>query len=263
MAADKSKSLIMAQRLKNLRTERGLSHESLRKALMEKYEIDISIDSLKNYEVSKAQHAKAYKNEGMRVEYLRCLADFYGVSSDYLLGFSDDPSPGKRAVDDLGFSPEVVSWFIELRDMHGAFGIADDIFQSIAFQLLVESLCDYYNSKLAEFIYNEIFLKHFPDLNDVGATQEQIDNFYDDVGRDETRKKFEKPVTDFLHVQRLIWDRDPDSSPLASVATQGEGFTVSELAEYRAEKHLKSTFEGIGYYARDRFDRVVGENGND
>ena len=89
MAADKSKSLIMAQRLKALRTEKGLSHESLRKALMEKYEIDISVDSLKNYEVSKVPHAKAYKNEGMRVEYLRCLAEFYGVSADYLLGLSD------------------------------------------------------------------------------------------------------------------------------------------------------------------------------
>ena len=85
MAGDKSKSLIMAQRLKDLRTERGLSHESLRKALMEKYEMDISVDSLKNYEVSKVPHAKAYKNEGRRQEDLRCLADFYGVSSDYIL----------------------------------------------------------------------------------------------------------------------------------------------------------------------------------
>lgn len=89
MAVDKSKSLIMAQRLKELRNEKGLSHESLRKALMEKYEIDISVDSLKNYEVSKVPHVKAYKNDGMRVEYLRCLADFYNVSADYILGISE------------------------------------------------------------------------------------------------------------------------------------------------------------------------------
>ena len=89
MSVDKSKSLVMAQRLKDLRTQKGLSHESLRKALMDKYEIDISVDSLKNYEVTKVPHVKAYKNEGMRVEYLRCLADFYGVSADYLIGLSD------------------------------------------------------------------------------------------------------------------------------------------------------------------------------
>lgn len=95
MAVDKSKSLIMAQRLKELRNENGLSHESLRKALMEKYEIDISVDSLKNYEVSKTPHVKAYKNDGMRVEYLRCLADFYNVSADYILGISDIKSADK------------------------------------------------------------------------------------------------------------------------------------------------------------------------
>lgn len=86
-------SLIMGQRLKALRNEKGISHETLRKALTEKYEIDISVDSLKNYEVSTAAHSKAYKNNGMKVEYLRCLADFYGVSADYLLGLSDVRSP--------------------------------------------------------------------------------------------------------------------------------------------------------------------------
>ena len=95
MASDKSKSLIMAQRLKDLRNEKGLSHDSLRKALMDRYEIDISVDSLKNYEVSKIPHAKAYKNEGMRVEYLRCLSDFFGVSSDYILGITDVKSASK------------------------------------------------------------------------------------------------------------------------------------------------------------------------
>ncbi len=104
MAVDKSKSLIMAQRLKDLRNERGLSHESLRKALMEKYEIDISVDSLKNYEVSKVPHAKAYKNEGMRVEYLRCLADFYGVSSDYLIGLSDAKTSDPRAISAMEYT---------------------------------------------------------------------------------------------------------------------------------------------------------------
>lgn len=89
MATEKSKSFVMAQRLKSLRTKNKLSHESLGKALKEKYEINISVDSLKNYEVSNNDHSKAYKNEGMRVEYLRCFADFYGVSTDYILGLTD------------------------------------------------------------------------------------------------------------------------------------------------------------------------------
>lgn len=93
METNNELSLIMGQRLKALRNEKGISHETLRKALTEKYEIDISVDSLKNYEVSSADHSKSYKNNGMKVEYLRCLADFYGVSADYLLGLSNVKSP--------------------------------------------------------------------------------------------------------------------------------------------------------------------------
>lgn len=111
MAIDKSISFITAQRLKELRTQKGLSYESLRKALMEEYGIDISVDSLKNYEVTKDGHVRAYKNEGMRLSYLRCFADFYGVSSDYILGISDVKSQSmavKMIVDSTGLSEENV-----------------------------------------------------------------------------------------------------------------------------------------------------------
>lgn len=93
MKNQNEKSYIMAERLKQLREEKGYSHEKLSNALNERYGIKISSDSLMNYEVSDPHHTKAGKNQGMRVEYLRCLADFYGVSSDYLLGISDISSP--------------------------------------------------------------------------------------------------------------------------------------------------------------------------
>lgn len=105
----KSSSLLMAKRLKELREEKKLSHVSLSKALKERYDIDISRDSLMCYEVSDPHHTKAYKNEGMRVEYLRCLADFYGVSSDYLLGFTNDRNKEPSAVDELGLSEKAVN----------------------------------------------------------------------------------------------------------------------------------------------------------
>lgn len=86
----------MAERLKQLREGRGLSHDKLSKALADQYGVKISPDSLINYEVADANHTKAYKNQGMRVEYLRCLANFYQVSADYLIGITDvksqDPS---------------------------------------------------------------------------------------------------------------------------------------------------------------------------
>lgn len=87
------KSFIMAERLKRLREENRYSHEKLSNALINQYGIKISPDSLMNYEVSVSHHTKAGKNQGMRVEYLRCLADFYNVSTDYLLGLSNVKTP--------------------------------------------------------------------------------------------------------------------------------------------------------------------------
>lgn len=85
-------SPILAQRLKSLRESRGLTLAGLSKALTEKYGIQISKESLTNYEVAADFHSKARKNEGMSVKYLRCLADFYSVSADYLLGITDIPN---------------------------------------------------------------------------------------------------------------------------------------------------------------------------
>lgn len=111
MAIDRGISFVTAQRLKELRTQKGLSYEALRNKLIEKYGVEISIDSLKNYEVSKDSHVRAYKNEGMRLSYLRCLADFYGVSSDYILGISDVKNQSmdiKMIVESTGLSEENV-----------------------------------------------------------------------------------------------------------------------------------------------------------
>lgn len=117
---DKSNSLIMATRLRELREQKKLSHNALSKAIKDKYNIDISRDSLMSYEVADPHHTKAYKNEGMRVEYLRCLADFYGVSANYLLGISNDPAIKSYTVDELGLSKEVVEHLNHYRSQKDA-----------------------------------------------------------------------------------------------------------------------------------------------
>ena len=43
------------------------------------------------------------------------IASFFSVSTDYLLGATDDPSPAPSAVDDLGLSPKAVQY---LRTLH-------------------------------------------------------------------------------------------------------------------------------------------------
>lgn len=91
----KSISFTFGTRLKELRQERGLSHVQLSAQLKEKYGISVSRDSLMAYEVADDTRSKAEKlpNLGMRVEYLYCLADFFRVSLDYLLGKTDIAFP--------------------------------------------------------------------------------------------------------------------------------------------------------------------------
>lgn len=105
----KNTSQILAQNLKELRKNKGISTEKLSQKIKELYGISISADSLANYEVDDQYHTKYLKNMGMRVEYLQCLSDFYGVTVDYLLGNTNDPSPKPCAVDDLGLSPDAIT----------------------------------------------------------------------------------------------------------------------------------------------------------
>ena len=110
---DKEKlSLKMGGRLRKLRKDRGLSYEKLQAAIYEKYGVEISKDSLINYEVSDENHTKRFKNNGMRAEYLRYFSDFYHVSADYLLALSDvkttDPTT-RDICEKTGLSEHTVS----------------------------------------------------------------------------------------------------------------------------------------------------------
>lgn len=224
MAIDKSKSFIMAQRLKELRNEKGLSHESLRKALIEKYEIDISSDSLKNYEVSKAPHAKAYKNDGMRVEYLRCLSDFYGVSSDYILGVtaikSGDPDV-QSVINITGLSEDSISTLqnpsnIPNEEMIPYFHNFVDL--AISFANNYSLMCDYYelsdNSDLDHLV--DSIDSSIAQLKEIVGTEDAIQalNEFSEIilwnrNRNLTPRFYAKAIADSFEkylLQRSLYD---------------------------------------------------------
>ena len=89
---DDSRCILIAKRLRALRLKRGISHEKLAKILQEQYSISISKASLLSYENSSPEDGRL-GNRRMNVEFLDCLADFYGVSTDYLLGRKEIASP--------------------------------------------------------------------------------------------------------------------------------------------------------------------------
>ncbi len=90
---DDERSRMIAKRLRDCRINAGLSHDALAKAILDKYKINISRDSLINYEVIGEKHKKFGSNMGMRLEYLIVFADFYNVSADWLLGITGIQNP--------------------------------------------------------------------------------------------------------------------------------------------------------------------------
>lgn len=69
------------QILKKLRLKKVLSLESLAKELNAKYDLKISKGTISRWESGKS--VPSYAN-------LKCISDYYNVSTDYLLGFDDE-----------------------------------------------------------------------------------------------------------------------------------------------------------------------------
>lgn len=89
--------IVTAARLKQLRksklTQKGksFSYQTLMAEITKRFpDTHISDKSLMYYEIQNSSNEKFYIGKGMKIETLALLADFYGVSCDYLLG--RDPS---------------------------------------------------------------------------------------------------------------------------------------------------------------------------
>lgn len=140
-------SFTLGKRLKDLREEQGLSHVELIRQLNEKYGISPSRDSIMAYEIADGSRAKASKlpNLGMRVETLYCLADFYGVSLDYLLGKTDisNADTNVRGIcERTGLDERIAKYFVHL----GMIGSTQQVIDRRIFHAPNDSLMDIFNN---------------------------------------------------------------------------------------------------------------------
>lgn len=118
----KIRSGIMAQRLRELRTSKGMSYERLSDELNKLHGFTISPDSLQFYEVAAEHHSKAFHNTGMKVQYLYALADYYGVSADYILGYDVPKTPNatiKQMSNETGIDASILEMLITKRGKMG------------------------------------------------------------------------------------------------------------------------------------------------
>lgn len=86
-AISDTQSKNIAIRLKLLREEKGISHETLSSAT------GISKDTLIKYEKTDEYNTSFGANKGMRIDFAVSLAKFYNTSTDYILCNTDIKSP--------------------------------------------------------------------------------------------------------------------------------------------------------------------------
>lgn len=130
MMYDASQRTLTAIRLKECRKLKGFSHDKLAETLQTEYGIKISGAVLKNYEVRTLPgadefHSKKDAVAGMNIEYLYTLADFYSVSTDYLLGRTGVKSPDpniKSVCDFTGLSEIAVKTLKHRKDLVMPYG---------------------------------------------------------------------------------------------------------------------------------------------
>lgn len=94
----------VGERITVLREARGLSQR------------DLSDELAKLGLVVRRETITQWENgtRDLKTEYLTKLSEFFGVSADWLLGLTDAPERTPAAVDELGLSPDAVSYLLGL-----------------------------------------------------------------------------------------------------------------------------------------------------
>jgi hypothetical protein len=100
---------VIGANIKTLREQHQLSHEKLSEDIEKRGFEKISVSSLKAYEVSDINHSKAYNQAGMSLNNLATLADYYGVSIEYILGIEKEKTHGIHYIcNETGLSENAV-----------------------------------------------------------------------------------------------------------------------------------------------------------
>lgn len=186
------------------------------------------------------------------------LAIHYNVTTDYLLGLSDDPAPMRSAVDDLGLSPKAITWLLEMQE----FELANDlstIFENRSFQRIVHNLIDYVVTVEAESIARGIWLKHFPPGNDFDRAQydaaykRYLENLDEVIANCDIRHDLA------LSAYRSFYSADTALiMSLSGFIVDDDGFSLIDLSENRINRHLQNLLQEL-----NRRSVEVIANGND
>lgn len=114
-AISDTQSKNIAIRLKFLREEKGISHETLSSVT------GISKDTLIKYEKTDEYNTSFGANKGMRIDFAVTLARYYNTSVDYILCNTDIKSPDvtiSDICDKTGLKETAINRLMQLKKMH-------------------------------------------------------------------------------------------------------------------------------------------------
>lgn len=208
------------------------------------------------------------------------IADYFQVSTDYLLGRTDDPSIQTSAVDELGISPKAVKWIMrfvkndtdcfDYNDKSSVFNYLLEDESDESFTFLFYELCNYFYAKRAEYIFDSLLDKEHP-LDESGSRTLSSDSIADfhcklesainettyplDIPESAKREDYlPNEIADYLEAILEIEGSLPGDSDIVDVLDGISGLHISELPELRARK----AFDGV-MNALDRYAEIEGE----
>lgn len=171
MLYDEQRMALTKERLEDLRKEKKLSFEQLSKQLAERG-TTISHTNLRNYEINDPLHSLHNRTRSMSIEYLVAFADFYDVSVEYLLGFTNSRKREYHDISEqLGLCDEAIDELIRCRERSGSeeipkmyaekdTAVLNDFLTSTEFEYAMEkikhSLFAYYMYGLSKGVATEL-----------------------------------------------------------------------------------------------------------
>lgn len=158
--------VLCSKRLRELRQERQISHQALADAIGVSKQVVINYEQafINNGISTNSPSDKTFAVAGMKIETLFKLAEYYNVSTDYLLGRTDVKTPDTSisgCTQLTGLSETSIRKLMELNEENRAtwYGdvcnsiISNDNFTALVFYLTTLVTRRFSNKKLSEFNY--------------------------------------------------------------------------------------------------------------
>lgn len=247
-SADANKNALFPSRLRALREERGVSQAALALAL------GVSKSTIGLYETGDTLPDIKTADD---------LADYFGISADYLLGRIDVRSRDieiQSVCSYTGLSEEAIEQILEWKD--GATNssttllpILDQILLSGSFYMLLFHALDFQQCVMAEEIYWKL-RKNFDlseKLGDIKAGGLRIRLTFDTSLKKIIKEApYSKGIKSKILAEHQLWDRecydddyDKSRESLRDSLVDVDGFSLGDIYEYRASKDLSDMLDEI------------------